>query len=99
MSLIARKNLIAGGIDVQPYVDAYVARVLSDGGTVYDQQYVYDAYAFYLSEEVYDAGFIHWSMLAGKKVDANGDLIKLYCLFGNDKDISASPSPINNNRI
>ncbi|MFW2562489.1 hypothetical protein [Acinetobacter baumannii] len=91
MSLILKSNIESTIDPVFSIYDAYVQRVLADGGSVIDSDLLLN-FLNLISENNIDAAKLFSVVSAGfgVKKDINGDIVKLYSLFNSAGDLTYS---------
>lgn len=92
MSLVLKSNQVFTGTLIPEY-DAYITRVLADGGEIYSTDDLFSAFVFAkLNGLDKNNSFSVTSASWGRKLDDNGNLLVLYSLFAEAGDIIPSSS-------
>lgn len=93
MSIVIKSNQIFNGesptveqiLTTQDAVySAYLARVVADGGSIVSESKVRDAITFMFDSNLYGRIGVSASPYYGVKLDANGGILKLYSIYGED---------------
>lgn len=91
MTLILKSNTVYTGRNLTDGIIEYISRVQDDGGIIVDNNDLRDAFLFSNFEGLNHSNcFSVTSPAWGVKTDPNGDVIKMYSLFGSDGDILAT---------
>ena len=68
----------------QAVIDAYVARVVADGGEIVSRVAIINAVNFMFQNNIYGKTEVCASPLYGRKLDVDGGILKLYSIYGDD---------------